>query len=372
MMQKEDRISPRQLTALAFVSALSPLIRRFPRSLAERAGHAAWLAVPLSILPVLPLLAVTFLLFRRRGTDVGGAQLLSALLGRTAGRVLCGLYGLWFVFYAAFLLRSGAERFITTVYNGAGPALFVCVTALLCALAAAGRLLPLGRMAMLVRPLMCALIVLIALLTVKDLDPALLLPVSGAELVPCGIAALETANILSVVFLFGFFADRLTRPLQLRDAAPWLGALLGIIALMTVGCLGMFGAELTAKMRYPYFMLVRDLSVLGALERLEPVAVALWVFPDFLLLSALLRLGAETLRVCFAGQSAHSSPLPRALPLVCTVAAAAAALALPGELTAFRVLSETLVPLLSAVFGFGPLPLLLLAAALRERRATRE
>ena len=365
-MQTQDRISPRQFTALAFVSALSPLIRRFPQALAERAGHTAWLAVPLSVLPMLPLLAGVYLLLRRQGEGAGSAQLLSDLLGRTGGRVFCGIYGLWFLFYAAFLLRSGAERFITTVYNGTGPALFVCVMALLCALAAAGRLLPLGRTAMLIRPLMCALIVLIALLTAKDLDLALLLPVSAADAVPTGLAALETANILSVVFFFGFFADRLSRPLRLRDAAPWLAALLGIIALMTVGCLGMFGAELTAKMRYPYFMLVRDLSVLGALERLEPVAVALWVFPDFLLLSALLRLAAETLRFCLIGQASQSAPLPRWLPPLCTAAAAAAAMALPGELDAFRTLSETLVPLLSAVFGFGPLPVLLLAAALRN------
>ena len=365
-MQKADQISPRQLTALAFVSALSPLIRRFPRALSARAGHAAWLAVPLSALPMLALLAGAWLLFRRRGPGAGTAQLAVSLLSRAAGRVLCGIYGLWFVFYAAFLLRSGAERFITTVYNGAGPTLFVCVMALLCALAAAGRLAPLGRAAMLIRPLMCALIALIALLTAKDLDPALLLPVSEADCAPCGLAALETANVLSVAFFFGFFADRLTGPLTPRAAAPWLGALLGIIALMTVGCLGMFGAELTTKMQYPYFMLVRDLSVLGALERLEPAAVALWVFPDFLLLSALLRLAAETLRFCFAGPTAPTKPLHRALPLACTAAAAAGALALPGELDAFRTLSETLVPLLSAAFGFGPLPVLLLAAALRE------
>ena len=366
---QHDRITPRQFTAAAFVAALSPLARRFPRALAAAAGHGAWLAVPLSAAPMLALLLALWLLFRRRGAGTGLAEILADLLGPVPGRLLTGVYGLWFLFYAGFLLRSGAERFIATVYNGASPALFVVGTALLCAPAAAGRALPLARTAMLLRPLMCALFLLVALLTAKDLDVSLLLPLTGADVLPAARAALETANILSLVFCLGFLGDRLDRPLTARDAAPWLGALLAVIALMTVGCLGMFGAELTAKMRYPYFMLVRDLSVLGALERVEPVVVALWVFPDFLLVSLLLHMGAGNLRLCFSGRAEkRPGAAGRWLPLGCAAAAAAIALALPGSLDAFRRLSERTVPLLSAAVGFGLLPPLLLLSALRRRR----
>ena len=139
-MEQTDRISPRQFCAAVFVSALSPLVRRFPRVLAARAGRWAWCAVPLSLLPMLLLLAAAFRLFRGRGEGTGLAELFPALLGRTLGRVLTGLYGLWFLFYAGFLLRSGADRFLTTVYNGAPCALFVVATALFCLPAAAGSL----------------------------------------------------------------------------------------------------------------------------------------------------------------------------------------------------------------------------------------
>ena len=358
-METSDKLSPRQFLAAAFVSALSPLIRRFPRMLALHAGRGAALAVPAGALLLLPLLAAAYALYRRQAGR-GNTALLRALLGRRAGRGAECLYGLWFLFYAGFLMRSGAERFITTVYNGAEPALFVCVMALLCALAAAGRSAPLGRAAMLLCPLMLGLILLIALLTAKDLDLTLLLPLSAAA--PRGVfaGALETANILSVPFFLGFLGDRLTRPVRLREALPWLGACLGVIALMTVGCLGMFGPELTAKLRYPYFMLVRDLTVLGALERLEPLVIALWVFPDFLFVSLLLHLSARCLAPRLAARR-----WPAAL---CAGAAGAAALALPGEMGALAFLSETLVPRVCALFGFGLLPVLLLCAALRRGR----
>ena len=313
-MNGSDRISPRQFAAAAFVSALSPLIRRFPRALCARAGHSAWLAVGLSALPAAAAVGAAFWLLRRQPEGSGLADVFSSLLGRTVGRLLTGLYGLWFVFYAGFLLRSGADRFLTAVYAGAKPWVFVGVMALLCGLAALHRLAPLARAAMLFRPVLLAVLLLVALLTAKDLDLSLLLPVTKADPRAVAVSALEIANLLSIGFFLGFCADRLERPLRARDFAPWLAALLGVIALMTVGCIGMFGAELTAKMRFPYFMLVRDLTVLGALERLEPVVIAFWVFSDFIFISLLLLLAAEVFRFCLAlrTESKHGRRRPRA------------------------------------------------------------
>ncbi len=363
-MTRQDRLSPRQFVAAVFLSALSLLIRRFPRSLAARAGRGALLAVPLSALPMLALIAAAYLLFRRRAAGSGLSEVFTDLLGRTPGRLLTGLYGLWFVLYAGFLLRTGADRMLTAVYTGTQPWVFICIMAPVCAAAAAGRLLPLARSAMIFRPLMLGLILAVALLTAKDLDLTLLRPLPPVD-AAVAASALEIANLLTIAFFLGFGADRLERPLRVRDWAPWLAALLGVIGLMTALCLGMFGQELTAKLRFPYFMLVRDLTVLGALERVEPVVIALWVFPDFVLISLLLHLAAGNLRFSLSLRAG------RALPLLCAAAAAAAALALPGGIDAQRRLSERVVPILCAALGFGPLPLLLPIAALRERTQKR-
>ena len=354
------QVSPRQFTALGFLAALSLLIRRFPRALAAQAGRSAVLSVPLSILPLALALAAGRLLLRKRpGKDV--TALLSDLAGPAAGRIVTGLYGLWFTAYTGFLLRSGAERFLTTVYPGAQPWLFVGIMALLCAVAAAGPLLPLARTAMLFRPLMLGLIVFIALLTAKDLDLTLLLPLRPSDGGDVWLCALEISNLLSIGFFLGFGASALSRPLRFRDYAPWLAVLLGVIALMTAECIGMFGPELTAKMTYPYFMLVRDLTVLGALERLEPVVIALWFFPDFILISLLLHLAAGNLRAALCLRAG------RLLAPLCAAAAVAAALTLPGDLAAQRALSERIVPLACAALAYGPLLPLLLTALLRKK-----
>ena len=373
-MNQTDGITPRQLTAAAFVAVLSPLIRRFPRVTVATAGRTAWLSVPMTALPLALIGLVLWRFYRRRPLGTGFADILCLALGKWPGRILTGLYGLWVVFYAGFLLRSGADRFITTVYPGAGPAVFVIVTVLLCLPALCARLCPITRAAMIFRPLMVILFLAVFILTTRDMDPALLLPLTAGDLLPNAAAALQTANALSSVAFLLFFTDHLNRRYTRRDGAvAWTVVMLGITLLMTLACLGVFGPALTARLSYPFFMLVRDFSALGTLERAEPVVLALWVLSDFVMLSLLLQAAGKTLRFCF-GQRAETPPV-HALDLrhgrwllpACAAVAAGLALALPAEAEAFQFLSDVLIPLAHAVAAFA-LPLAVLCVGMLRRR----
>ena len=359
-MSDRDVLSPRQLTAAAFVAILSPLVRRFPRALAAAVGRCAWLSVLLSALPTALLLLVIRLFYRKQQPHTGFADILTGTLGRLPGRALTGLYGIWFLAYAGVLLRSGADRFISTVYPCAWPGVFVSVTAALCLIAALGRTVSLARTAILIRPLMAALIVAVFLLSAKDLDLGLLFPVTEAELLPCAGGALQLTNILASAAFLVFFSDQLRGAFRPRDYLGWVVALIVLLLLMTVSCLGVFGAGLTARMTYPFFLLVRDLSVLGSLERAEPVILALWALSDFIMISLLLQAAGKTLAFCFCSAKQPSGKTARR-PLLLLVAAAAAteALLIPGDMATFLLLSESVVPLLNAVFAFLlPLPVL--------------
>ena len=354
-MNQNDRISARQFTALGFVAILPPLIRRFPRALAETAGRTAWLSVPMAALPLALAALLYCLLFRGKSAGTGFTKLLADALGAFLGKLVTGLYALWFLLYAGFLLRSGANRFITAVYPGAAPWIFIVATALLCALAAAGPLKALGRTATLFRPILAVIPLLILLLAVKDADFTLLLPVTKADLAPNALAALENANLFGVAAYLAFCADRVNGPLRPRDWAGWAAALLAVLAMITVGCLAMFGPELTAEMTHPFFLLARDVTVLGALERIEPVAVAIWVLADFVLIAALLWMAAGNFCFCFT----KSKPKPWWLPVLCAALAATGACLAPPDTETLAYLSDVAVPMLSAVMAFG-VPLIVL------------
>ena len=358
---------------MAFVSVFSPLIRRFPRTLVAAAGRTAWLAIPISVLPVLLGLLTMWLLFRNKAPGTGLAGLLTDVFGGVLGRIIVGVYALWLIFYTGFLMRSGAARFISTVYQGASPWIFVISASLIGGFVALGELKAIARSAMLLRPMLMAVLALLVILAVKDVDFRLLLPATVSELPGDGYAALKLANLLSVAGYFAFLGDRMEGRFRLRDYAGWLAAVLVIIGLMTAVCLGMFGPELTAKMTYPFFMLARDVTILGSMERVEPVIIALWIFSDFIFLSALFSIAARNLRFCLAFSEPDAPPKltdlrnGRWLMLPCAALVVAAAALIPGEVPAFERFSEVVVPAGNAVMIVAVPLLTLLVGKLRRR-----
>lgn len=371
-MKHTDAITPRQFAVTAFVAVLSPLIRRFPRVLAETAGRSAWLSAPLTAPPAAAAILLLWLLWRRRSAPTGYGALLRDVLGEAAGRIVTGLYALWLIFYVGFLLRSGAGRFVSTVYPGAGPGVFIVVFALVCLPAALGRVQTLARTAMLCYPLLLAALAAAMALTLRDLDFSALLPVTRADLIPNGRAALQTVNVLAAAFYLAFAGGQLTRPLRLRDYAGRCALLLLLIGLMCACCIAMFGPELTAKLTYPFFMLVRDVAALGPLERAEPLVIALWVFPDFVFVSLLLHIASDALREALgygggAGKTLSDLSHGRWLTLPCAAGAAAVGLTVAPELQRFTLLSDQIVPLGNAVMVFALPLLVLLVGALRRK-----
>lgn len=357
----KETISPRQLVALAFVGLLSPLVRRFPQTLAAAVGRAGWLAIPLSLPPLLLWLAGWRALLRRQRDWF---QLLTDALGRVPGRAAAALFALWMAAYAGFLLRANAVRQLSTVYPEAGPGIFVLSMALVCCLAAAGPLRGIVRAAMVLRPLMLTVIALVLALSAEHVDPGLLLPVAREDLAPAALAGLRLANSFGAMFLLAFLCGQAEGLPSRRQLAGWGGALYAVGAAATVCCIGMFGPELTGRMSYPFFMLARDVTVLGSVERVEPIVVAVSVLSDFVLASILLWMAVRLSLRLLGGTAGDWAFLPA---LVCGALAAAAALLLPGDLETWNYLSETLVPVLSAVFTAG-LPLLTLCVGKLRRR----
>ena len=130
------RLNANQWTAISSLILLGPALRLLPQLTAAAAGRAAWL----SVLPALPLLLFYAGLFSRwlekRQARTGLPELLLQALGEKPGKALLLLLSLWLCFYGGFLLRSGADRLVVTVYPHSGPTVFALSMGLACALAA--------------------------------------------------------------------------------------------------------------------------------------------------------------------------------------------------------------------------------------------
>ena len=131
-----------------------------------------------------------------------------------------------------------------------------------------------------------------------------------------------------------------------------------VLALMSLAVVGSFGAPLAASLSWPFFSLVRNLVFLRSVERVEALVVALWVFPDFLIVSLLLRAARDALSLSLGRRLSALREDRVALPL-CAAAASAFALLAAPDAAALWLLSRTLIPAANLFFALLFLPLIL-------------
>ena len=294
-----ENYNTRQLLSLGAVIALMPALRLFPARSALLAGRAGWLA-PLAALPLTLVWARAMALLLEAMQP--GEQLPDLLLrlgGKHLGKSALALFAAWCLTYAAFVLRSGADRLVGTVYPGASPALFSQVTGLVAIAAALSAPRTLVRMGRMLLPLLFGVLGLLLFFALLSADLANLFPLSSEDLWPI----IKTAPVpLDIVAGSGTALCMLAGGLKDRSPgfpalARWSALLCLVLSLLSAAVTGAFGAPLTARLSRPFFVLVRTLVFFRTVERVEALVVMLWVFPDFLMAALFLWAGQYSLRL---------------------------------------------------------------------------
>ena len=372
MIPDNDKISTKQLFAIGFLCQLSPLIRRVPAKTAESAGGAAWLSVLLAAAPLALAFFFVYLLVGGKGGRGMGAAIRDAL-GGFAGRVLLAVYALWFIFLASFILRSGADRFISTIFPGSGPSLFVVVMLLACLPAAMGQLKAIARSAMLFRPVLLAVLLVVFAFSLPGVRLAGMWQVTPQNELDVMYGTFSVFGPMSICLYLAFVTDQAEGQIKLSGLGVWLLAALAVAELLCVTTTGVFGAEMTARLRNPFFALVRDVRIFNAIERIDAIVVAMWVFSDFVLISLLLYAASKNLRMCFGIESSPEKAKltdfshGRWLTPLCALLTMVSGLIMVSDAVSLEKLTEVTVPVLNLFFAIVLPPLLFVAGRLRGK-----
>lgn len=359
-MRTDNSISENQLVVTAFVLMLSPALRLFPAAAATYAGKGAWVSALLAFPPAAAYVYLALRAVRLRREGEGLCELIRRAAPGRAGRMALGVLAIWLCVYAGFILRSGTDRFLVTVYPNTPSAFFVLTMTAAALLAASAPLRDSARTAKLLFPAVGAVLALVLLMSLGSVRKENLLPLSFADapgVLGGTLAALD-------VLLWAVYASAMLLPDVKRGAVSFrrllvpLGAGCALLALMSAGIVGSFGAPLTAELSWPFFSLVRNLVFFRSIERVEALVVTLWVFPDFLIVSLFFRAAQHALSLSLGSRLPLFSRTRAGLLLSAAAAAAFALLAAPDQ-TALRLLSEKLIPGASLFFALVFFPALL-------------
>lgn len=307
---KTNPIPQKQFAAMILTSMLSPLLRSLPRAAVHNAGKGAWLCVLPAFFLLMVMLALHGCYIRQLRPGMGYADLILKWLGPVAGRLVLLLYWIWFLFYTGFILRSGAERLAAAVYPESAVFPFMLVIATLCLLVALGSLRAAGRCAVLLRSFLLIALGLILLFAAPNISRENLTPIPWQDYKGILLGSLPIAAIGGLAGSFPFlmgYVEPVEQPV--RKAVPLILATLAIAGVLCIEVVGTFGAALTEKLTYPFFLMVRDISIFHITQRIEAVVVVLWIFADFILCASMLRCGHECLRSLLSLPDPEREPL---------------------------------------------------------------
>ncbi len=370
---KSAAVTRKQFYAAIFTALLSPLLRVLPGQSVLFAGKAAWLSVIPASAILLLLAALMGNLRQRLRPGEGMANLILRTMGPVFGRLVLVLYTAWFLFYAGFILRSGAERLGATVYQRSDVLPFILSMLALCLLVSLGTFRATARTSVVLRAILLLALGLVFLFSVSNISRKNLLPLAWQDAPQVLIGAWPIFTVGGVAALFSFlnaYVEPAEKPMK-QVFLPM--AMLAVIsALLCFETVGSFGTGLTLQLRYPFFTMIRDVSFFNLSQRIEAVVIALWTFADFILCVMLLRCAHEALRAVFGLPKSEELPLfslrrGRWLLLLEAAAVCACSQSFNSSAFIFSVWSERIVPLVSNIFVFGGFGLIWLVGKLRRQ-----
>lgn len=362
----ERTISSRQLMALSFVSMLSPFLRLVPGAVTTLAGSASWVSAALSLIPVFLLSAALTALLHRFPNGSGLAAAVLKTMGRFPGSLILSLWALWLVFHSGFLLCSGADRFIATIYPGVKPTVFVWVTAGLCVFAALGQIKSMARISEIFRPLLLFVILLVLFFTIQEVEPTFLLPVTGRQTFEILQGIPLAAEAVSVILVNAAFLAKFTVPeSKPHNRTPWLIGVTILSILFCVTAVGSLGKTYVSALSYPFFIMARDLSILSGVERIEALVVGLWLLPDFVLISVELMIAADTILLVTKPQNPQKAR--RVWILIGSAFAIFIAFRLTPDSQTLVRWSERIIPAIHLGWAYLVIPSVWLISGLRKK-----
>jgi spore germination protein KB len=284
-LQTTEKITGNQLGLLLFNFVVSTTLLTIPGWMVMFAKQDAWLSVvPSATTGLLTLWALTTLANRYPGLTI--IEYSSKIIGKWLGKCL-GFYYIYFWFNAISVMTTQHTFFIKTLLLPRSPSIVGSVTLLiLCGIAVIAGIEVIGRCNEFLIPMIMIAFIPIWILAFGESDPVRLKPFLGEGILPVLQGAVIPAGaFMNQVFILGWLLPYLNQQKKARKVSLIayfsISVFVLIIVLLTIMVLG----TLTGKLTYSFLSVMQYIGIEGSFERLEAIAVAIWVMGTFLKVS---------------------------------------------------------------------------------------
>ncbi|HHW01057.1 MAG TPA: endospore germination permease [Clostridiaceae bacterium] len=300
MLSSREKISTRQAIILFILFMFSSLLWLYPFTAAKFGKQAGWLTPVFAIFPYIGLVFVLQALFKNN-REANLSDIIFKTFGRVLGTVLLILYLIWMLLTLGIYVRFFAEKFLSSLLPNTHMNFFT-VTLLATVFYASQRgVVYIARTAEFLFLVFSAIFFIIFIITIPNFEVINLFPVTHHDILPLMKSTYSSIGIWgSLTFVF-FFGDKINDKEHIKRFGLQGAVYLVLAALMiSIQTIGVYGYSVIERLSLPYVFVVKGVSILKTIERIESVTVASWIILDFIAISVTLLILTSIIKSIFA------------------------------------------------------------------------
>ncbi|HHY38309.1 MAG TPA: endospore germination permease, partial [Clostridia bacterium] len=281
------RISDVQMVFLLVTSVLMTALLFLPSIAAQQAHEDSWLTPGLAIVPGMFIGLVVSGLFAVFG-PIGFIRQSETAFGAIVGKTI-GMFYVWFFVYIAVLVVRQIAEFMVTLFMPDTPLIAFLITSLLVAtyMARLG-LEPISRVTWFL-PMFVFFIYLLILAASPEMDIQRIRPILANGLRPLLISVIPASAFRGELIVAAFLLPYMTKPENGGRSVHISNITLAVVLVSTsLATVAVLGGELPGHVPFPFFSVVRLISIGRFLNRLDLVLMSLWLGGTFIKLAVYL------------------------------------------------------------------------------------
>jgi len=283
-MNKE--VTFRQIGFMYIFITISPILRQIPNAVASEAGKNGYFSTLLSLLVIMPLTGIIIALLKVfPGFNL--YEIMVHTLGKFVAKCIIFIYFLWILFTLVTKVSIYSSSLQATLMPYTKTNFFLVSMILLVCYALQKGMKTVFRISEFTLVPILLLLAVLIICAIPRIRIDYLQPVSTINVRPTINAAKNVVAIGGYIILTLFFSDKFRLNLTKQHINKlWfsIGGFTAIAFLITATTIGINGAKLTARLPYPFFVAVKNISILNAFERFEAFITLICLLSDFVMI----------------------------------------------------------------------------------------
>lgn len=336
-------------------------MRFFPVFTSEVAKRAGWLAPVAAAIPFLCIVFIMQALYRKE-QEASLSDLYLRVFGKIVGRIFLVIMLLWTMILLGLYVRYFAERFLSALMPNTSMPFFAMTMLAVVYYAVRGGLIAFTRTVEFLFIVFSLVFLILFVMSIGNMEIINLFPVTHHDLWPIAKSTYYILGVWGYFSFIFFFADKINDKEHIRRFG--MQGLVYIVItsmLLLVQTIGVYGYTIIRRAPQPYFLVIKAISILDTIEKIESVALAFWVIIDFVAISAFMLIVVSLIKSIFVIREGRSLVSP------VTLFAFIFSFYIAHDRFELENFSRTIAPSINIITGIG-FPLLLLIVGKIRRK----